>query len=107
MIAEKKEYQTSYGLLRLLACIMVIIHHFDGTIQDISSQKVMTIVDNLTMVNNGLFFMMSGKFALEHFSGNVLVYYRKRFGKIVVPYLIINCIISLMNGYTLTEYISR
>lgn len=107
MIMERKEYQTSYGLLRILACILVIIHHFDAIVLDASSQKGMAVVDNLTMVNNGLFFMLSGKFALEYFGGNVLTYYRKRFVKIVVPYLVINCIINLMQGYSITEYISR
>lgn len=106
MIVERKGYQTSYGLLRILACIFVIIHHFDAVVVDASSQKGMAVVDNLTMVNNGLFFMLSGKFALEYFDGNVTAYYRKRFVKIVVPYLVINCAINMMHGYTITEYIS-
>lgn len=107
MIVERKGYQTSYGLLRILACIFVIIHHFDAVVVDASSQKGMAVVDNLTMVNNGLFFMLSGKFALEYFDGNVTAYYSKRFVKIVVPYLVINCAINMMHGYTITEYISR
>lgn len=107
MIAERKGYQTSYGLLCILACIFVIIHHFDAVVVDTSSQKGMAVVDNLTMVNNGLFFLLSGKFALEYFDGNVTAYYRKRFVKIAVPYLVINCAINMMHGYTITEYISR
>lgn len=107
MITERKAYQTSYGVLRILACCLVIIHHFDATIPDAPSQRVIALVDNLTMINNGLFFMLSGKFALERFQGKILSYYYKRFVKIVLPYLIINCILNITQGYTFGEYLSR
>lgn len=107
MIFEKKTYQTSYGLLRILACCLVIIHHFDAIVSDASNQKVIALIDNLTMINNGLFFMLSGKFALEHFQGSILSYYYNRFVKIILPYLIINCILNFTQGYTFGEYILR
>lgn len=86
------DYKYSYGIIRILACICVIIHHYINAIYfDYSgiNQLTLLVIDNLCMVNNSLFFMLSGKFALEYFSGSVGKYYWKRFIKIVCPFLFI------------------
>ena len=84
MIESKRTpfyFKTGYGIVRIFACLMVIAHHIIAAIYydetSLPYQKVLLILDNLFMGNNGLFFMMSGKFALEKitdFTNGIYVY---------------------------------
>ena len=90
---REKSYQYTYGWIRILACVFVITHHccstmYAGSIPD-SDKETLLFIDNLLMVNNGLFFMLSGKFALEFFNGNISTYYKKRINKIILPFLLV------------------
>lgn len=90
---KEKSYQYTYGWIRILACIFVITHHccstmYAGSISD-SDKETLLFIDNLLMVNNGLFFMLSGKFALEFYDGKIGLYYKKRISKILIPFLLV------------------
>lgn len=87
-------YKSTYGLLRIIACVSVIYHHFMPSIyNDLHYQaerNVFMLVDNILMCCNGLFFMLSGKFALENYRGNIVVYYKDKLLKIVLPMVMIS-----------------
>lgn len=93
MSGSNSHFQIGYGIVRILACIMVISHHIIGALYadqtNLCYQKILLVLDNLFMVNNGLFFMMSGKFALEREVKSLKEYYVKRFTKIVLPFLLV------------------
>lgn len=87
-----KEKIVSYSLLRVLACFSVIWHHMMnnkyGDIFDVSQRNVFIVIDNLLLCCNGLFFMLSGKFALENYDGNIKRFYKNKLKKIGLPILI-------------------
>lgn len=90
-MSEKKDYKASYGLLRIVACITVIVHHVLSAVYgDLTKTQLPLLVDNLLMCNNGLFFMLSGKFALENYKGDIAGYYKKKITTIVIPVFILS-----------------
>ena len=99
---KEKKYQASYGMLRIIACFSVILHHFISAnqqyINTLETQGVYTAVDNLLMCNNCLFFMLSGKFALEHYKGEIGRFYKDKVLKIVLPFLLFSMYYYLANG---------
>nr|MBQ8251858.1 acyltransferase [Lachnospiraceae bacterium] len=85
---SKENYLYSYALLRIIACLAVIVHHVHSQVYfDVSSKDFAALVNNLLMCNNGLFFMLSGKFALENYDGNIKKYYKKKAVSILLPYV--------------------
>ena len=110
MSDSNPHFQFGYGMIRILACIMVISHHIIGALYadqtNSNYQKILLVLDNLFMVNNGLFFMMSGKFALERKVESLKEYYARRFTKIVLPFLLvafIQFVIQSTNGLTINS----
>lgn len=90
-MSEKKDYKASYGLLRIIACMTVIVHHVLSAVYgDLTKTQLPLLVDNLLMCNNGLFFMMSGKFALENYKGDIAAYYKKKVTTIVIPVFLLS-----------------
>jgi len=90
-VSDKKNYQSSYGLLRIVACMTVIFHHILSAVYgDLTKTELPLLIDNLLMCNNGLFFMLSGKFALEHYDGNIKTYYRKKVTGIILPVFLLS-----------------
>lgn len=87
----EKKVLVNYNLLRILAIFFVISTHMMAGvwIADAESQPmawhVREIIRNLTLTCNGLFFMLSGRFILERFDGNIPGFYWKRFVKIGIP----------------------
>ena len=99
---KEKKYQASYGLLRIIACFSVVFHHFISAnqqyINTLESQGMYTAVDNLLMCNNCLFFMLSGKFALEHYKGGIGRFYKDKALKIVLPFFLFSVYYYLADG---------
>ncbi len=90
-MSEKKDYKVSYGLLRIVACMTVIVHHVLSAVYgDLTKTELPLLVDNLLMCNNGLFFMLSGKFALENYKGDIAGYYKKKTTTIVIPVFLLS-----------------
>lgn len=91
MHKSENKLQVTYSFLRVLACFAVVMHHYMGSLYPTISadmQKVSLLIDNVLMCNNGLFFMLSGKFALEHYHGKIMTYYKKKSKQIIVPFLL-------------------
>lgn len=109
---NKKKYQSTYGLLRIIACFSVIFHHFitynQSYINTLPSATFLGVLDNLLMCNNGLFFMLSGKFALENYDGKIGKYYKNKITKIGVPFLLYSLcayvVTRLQTGEALSPY---
>ncbi len=99
---KEKKYQAAYGLLRIIACFSVVFHHFIAAnqqyINTLETQGIYTAVDNLLMCNNCLFFMLSGKFALEHYKGEMGRFYKDKALKIVLPFFLFSVYYYLSNG---------
>ena len=95
-----KKYLNNYGILRIIACLLVILHHSINVnvpfCQSTAENTTILIMDNLCMVCNGLFFMMSGKFALRDYETDIFKYYRNKLLHIFLPL----CIVQLV-GYVL------
>ena len=87
----EKKMLANYNLLRILAIFLVIsTHMLSGVwIADPASQSmawhVREIIHTAALSCNGLFFMLSGRFILERFDGNIPAFYWKRFIKIGIP----------------------
>lgn len=79
--------KASYQLLRILACISAsvcyIIHYFH-----MDSSAVGTVLFHVLVSYQALFFMLSGRFLLEKYDGNIPGFYWRRFYKIAIPFLI-------------------
>ncbi|MCR5418879.1 MAG: acyltransferase [Lachnospiraceae bacterium] len=88
-----KKYLTNYGILRIAACLLVILHHCINYNSAFSSNETETafvlVIDNLCMVCNGLFFMMSGRFALAEENSGFGEYYLKKLKAIYLPMLFV------------------
>lgn len=91
---KEKTYQTGYGLLRILACFSVVLHHFltsnQTYIDTLQDRWLFDLADNFLMCCNGLFFMLSGKFALENYRGDIKAYYMDKLNKIGLPFLLMS-----------------
>jgi len=98
---NNKKHLAAYDLLRIAACLTVILHHYInavyGNVTDPLEQKILLLLDNLFMVNNGLFFMMSGKFALEKCRDDLKGYYYNKIIKVIVPMLLLSAGLYLVN----------
>ena len=87
----KKNLLVNYNLLRILAIFFVIATHMLAGvwIADAQTQPMAwhmrEIIRTVTLTSNGLFFMLSGRFILEKFDGNIPGFYWKRLVKIGIP----------------------
>lgn len=86
-------FQPTYGLLRIIACFSVIFHHFlpaDLRSDPSLNNRILIVINNLLMCNNGLFLLLSGKFALENYRGSIGTYYKKKFISIFLPAILMS-----------------
>lgn len=78
--------KVSYQLLRILACVSAsvcyILYYFH-----MDSSTVGTVLFHVLVSYQALFFMLSGRFLLDKYDGNILGFYWRRFYKIVIPFL--------------------
>lgn len=92
----KKNLLVNYNLLRILAIFFVIATHMLAGvwIADAQTQPMAwhmrEIIRTVTLTSNGLFFMLSGRFILEKFDGNIPGFYWKRLVKIGIPALFVS-----------------
>lgn len=82
----------NYNLLKSLAIFMVIAVHMLAVVElmpagNIRAYRIHEIVRTLLLTSNGLFFMISGRFLLEHYDGRIGQFYWKRTVKIGIPVL--------------------
>lgn len=103
-MTETGHFQYGYGILRIFACAAVVVHHVLLFLyRNAAVTDAPLILDNLLMCNNGLFFMLSGKFALENYDGNIQNYYRKKWTGIVLPVCFFSLLhFSFFNGMPVT-----
>lgn len=95
---KKSNFQPVYAIIRIVACFSVVFHHMippAASEMANTEQIVLTIMDNILMCNNGLFFMLSGKFALENYRGGIVSYYKKKFVQIFLPAIVVSVIYYL------------
>lgn len=109
-MSEKKSgsYLPSYGILRIVTCFSVVFHHLISSnmnyINAMEHNWFIIALDNILMCNNDLFFMLSGKFVLEHYDGRIRKFYKDKFLKIVVPVLAISLLYYFKkNGFLLHD----
>lgn len=89
----EKNILVNYNLLRILAIFFVIATHMLSGVWIADAQTepaawhIREIIRTVTLTSNGLFFMLSGRFILEKFDGNIPGFYWKRLVKIGLPSL--------------------
>ena len=87
----EKKILVNYNLLRILAIFFVIATHMLSGVWIADAQTdpmawhIREIIRTVTLTSNGLFFMLSGRFILEKFDGNIPDFYWKRLVKIGIP----------------------
>lgn len=89
----------NYDCMRVISCIFVIMIHVPDKP---FSFPVRVIYTTVFFLSNGIFYMLSGKFNIEHtYSGSIdfLNYYRKKFIAILFPYACISFFLSAFNLY--------
>ncbi len=105
----EKKILANYNLLRILAIFLVISAHMLSGVwtADPSSQPmawhVREIIRTAALSCNGLFFMLSGRFLLERFDGDIPAFYWKRFVKIGIPAFCAGLLYYIqLHGFSLT-----
>ena len=96
----------NYDLMRVLMCIFVIMLHIS---EKPFSFPVRAAYTTVFFLCNSIFYMLSGKFNLEHTFdsvGDYLNYYRKKFVYIYFPYLFVSFMLSAVNLYGQTGSIT-
>ena len=94
-----KNRLTNYDIMRVIACIFVILIHIE---EKPFSFNVRILYTTVFFVSNGIFFMLSGKFNLEKSYDSIndyRNYYRKKFISILFPYLLVSVLLSVFNLY--------
>lgn len=91
--ADRRPQAVNYNLLKCLAIFMVIAVHMLAVVElmpagDIRAYRIHEIVRTFLLTSNGLFFMISGRFLLEHYDGRIGRFYWKRTVKIGIPVLL-------------------
>lgn len=92
MAETDKRQKAEYDLLKCMAILMVIQIHMMDVVElvpagDLKAFHLHEVIRNLLLTSNGLFFMVSGRFLLEHYDGRIGRSYWKRFVKIGIPVL--------------------
>lgn len=89
----KKQVQiVQYNLLKILAVFMVIAVHMMNVVELVppgnqNAFRFHEVLRTFLLTSNGLFFMVSGRFLLDHYDGRMGRFYWKRFVKIGIPVL--------------------
>ncbi len=91
--AGARPQAANYNLLKILAIFMVVAVHMLSVVElmppgDIWAYRVHEVVRTVLLTSNGLFFMISGRFLLEHYDGKMGRFYWKRLVKIGIPVLL-------------------
>lgn len=91
-MGENNERQplSSYNLLKIMAVFMVVAVHMMNVVElvppgDLRAFHFHEVVRTVLLTSNGLFFMLSGRFLLEHYDGRMWNFYWKRIVKIGIP----------------------
>ena len=115
IILENKKHYPYIDAVRVFAIIMVmVLHCIFEYYNDISNTQntlwsILSYVNELTRTGVPLFFMISGFLLLNEDIKSISQFYKKRFLKVLVPFLIYDIfyyvVFSLANGKTLSFYI--
>ena len=87
-VQSKTNRETAYDFLRMAAMLAVIIHHVQCYMNIDMNYTLKFAITDILMTCNGIFFMISGRFLLNHKIENILIFYRDRFVKVILPVLI-------------------
>lgn len=106
MLENKNTFQTQFGIsfLRILATFSVIIIHVSGSLVEKFGEismfdwNVANFFDSISRYSVPMFFMISGALLLNK-DYELMDFLKKRFGKIIPPFLIWSLIYSLLNRY--------
>ncbi len=95
MAETDKRQKAEYDLLKSMAILMVIGIHMMDVVElvpagDLKAFHLHEVIRNLLLTSNGLFFMISGRFLLERYDGQIGRSYWKRFVKIGIPVLAVS-----------------
>ena len=96
----------NFDLMRVLMCIFVIMIHIT---EKPFSFPVRAAYTSVFFLCNSIFYMLSGRFNLEHTfdsTGDCLNFYRKKFVSIYFPYILISFMLSAVNLYSHTGSIT-
>ncbi|MDO4409185.1 MAG: acyltransferase family protein [Eubacteriales bacterium] len=94
-----KQRLVNYDLIRVLACIFVIMIHIETKPFSFPVRVAYTTV---FFLSNGIFYMLSGRFNLEQTFdqvGDYLNYYRKKCIPILFPFILVSFLLSIFNYY--------
>ena len=94
-----KQRLVNYDLIRVLACIFVIMIHIETKPFSFPVRVAYTTV---FFLSNGIFYMLSGRFNLEQTFdqvGDYLNYYRKKCISILFPFILVSFLLSIFNYY--------
>lgn len=89
---QGRQRLANYDLVKVTAIFMVVAVHMLNVVQlvqpgDLQAFRIHEVVRTFLLTSNGLFFMVSGRFLLEHYEGNIGRFYWKRIVKIGIPVL--------------------
>ena len=93
----------NFDLMRVLMCIFVIMIHIT---EKPFSFPVRAAYTSVFFLCNSIFYMLSGRFNLEHTfdsTGDCLNFYRKKFVSIYFPYILISFVSTSVLGVTGTS----
>lgn len=87
---ETSSRLANYDLVKVLAIFMVVAVHMLNVVDlmppgDVRAYGIHEVVRTFLLTSNGLFFMVSGRFLLEHYDGRAWRFYWKRLVKIGIP----------------------
>ena len=90
MKKEGSSRLVNYDLVKVLAIFMVVAVHMLNMVElmppgDVWAYRIHEVIRTLLLTSNGLFFMVSGRFLLEHYRGQAGRFYWKRLVKIGIP----------------------
>lgn len=95
----KTERNCNDDLIRVISTVFVIMIHTGG--KPWSNIPILdAMVTTLIFFSNSFFYMLSGKYNIgKHFdtTDDYLVYYRKKFIDIILPYILVSMILSAWN----------
>lgn len=98
MSDSKKERYTNYDFMRLLMSVFVIYVHSPKPLRIENSVFWTNFMYIFTMQCNAIFFMLSGKFALNkkfEEKKDYIDYYKSKFITILIPYGLVSCLLVL------------
>ena len=102
---EKNNREVIYDVIRVFSCIGIMIIHCSGFLMqedgDNSIWWMGNIITTICFIGLPMFFVLSGALLLNNTKEDIVTFYKKRFTKIVIPFLIYSLIYIIGFEYKL------